>query len=283
MSYQKNRLGHLLRGWRPPAGVRSSRPRDVTYTAAGWVVAGCLWASVMAGIAAFVILGEKATREANETKLLAEQGVETSAWITRLWRGRGDSKPPYVAYEFEVQGQKYTGRAKVRLSAWRMLQLGGAWRIRYVPSNPKLHHPVHIPPSPVPLFVPYLVGSAFMGVAALLQWLVRREKYFLAEGRIAPGVVTSVKEDGSHKHSCEYEFPLMSGGVGKGKTMSSHKARTVGDHVCVVYLPDEPTRNALYPLSLVKPAGFAPEEKRKPDLHRRFQLPRRLSGRRATA
>jgi len=279
MAYQKNRLGHLLTGWRPPAGVRTSRPRDVTYTAAGWVVAACLYAAALGGVAALVGLGAKTNREATEANLLASQGVETSGWITRLWRGKGDSKQPYASYEFEVNGQKYAGRAKVRLSEWRMLQLGGEWRIRYVPSKPSLHHPAHRPPSPMPAFVPYLIGFACFSVVAVLAWVIRREKYLLAEGRVAPGVITWVKEDHAHKHACRYEFPLLSGGVEKGKTTPSHTARKVGDPVCVVYLSDEPTRNALYPLSLVKPAGHAPQERRKPHLHRRVQI----AGKRAAA
>ncbi|MBL8218757.1 MAG: hypothetical protein JNL62_05995 [Bryobacterales bacterium] len=279
MAYQKNRLGHLLSGWRPPVGVRVSRPRDVTYTATGWVVAGCLWMVALGGFAALTGLGAKANREAAETTMLAEQGVETNGSITRLWRGKGDSKQPYAAYEFDVNGQKYTGRVKVRLSAWRMLQLGGQWRIRYVPANPKLHHPVHIPPSPTPAFVPYLAGSACFSLVALLAWLVRREKYLLAEGRVAPGVITRVNKADSNKHRFEYEFPLLSGGVGRGKTSPSHQSHNVGDRVCVVYLPDEPSRNALFPLSLVKQAGHTPQEKRKPHMHRRLPM----LGRKATA
>jgi len=279
MAYEKNRLGHLLSGWRPPVGVRVSRPRDVTYTAAGWVVAVCLWIAALGGLAALAGLGEKANREATEAALLAGQGVETSGRITRLWRGKGDSKQPYAAYEFEVNGKQYTGRAKVRLSAWRMLELGGEWRVRYVPANPMVHHPAHIPPSPMPAFVPYLIGFLCFLVVALLAWLIHRERHLLAEGRVAPGVITRVNEAASNKHRCEYEFPLLSGGVGKGRTTPSHQSHQVGERVCVVYLSDEPTRNGLYPFSLFKAAGHAPQERRKPRLHRRLPM----GGRKATA
>ncbi len=262
MPYRKNRLAYLLEGWRPPAGVRSSRPRDVTYSGGGWVVVGCLWICILGGAAAVMGLGEKARREAAEARLLRVQGVETTGIVTRLWRGRGDSKPPYVAFAFEAGGQKYEGRARVRLSEWRRLQLGGDYRIRYVPSNPRLHHPVHIPPSPTPAFAPYLIGGVCFLVGLLLFGLLRRERYLLAEGRVAPGILTEVKDSHGEKYSCVYEFPLLSGGTEKGKTLPSKQARQVGDRVSVIYLPDEPRRNALLPLSLVKPAAVAEPEKR---------------------
>ncbi|MBL8175935.1 MAG: hypothetical protein JNK48_14760, partial [Bryobacterales bacterium] len=159
MSYRKNRLAHLLTNWRPPAGLRATRPRDVTYTGSGWVVAACMWAAFFGAFAAMVLLGEKADREAAEARLLEQQGVETTGHITRLWRGRGDSKQPYAAFEFTAGGRKFTGRVKVRLSVWRQLSLGDRWNIRYVPSNPRIHHPVPYPPNVTPAVVPYLIGS----------------------------------------------------------------------------------------------------------------------------
>lgn len=276
MHYRKNRLGHLLEGWRPPVGLRRSRPRDVTYTAGGWVVWGCFWLLVAGGFAALVGLGAKADREAEEARLLEAEGVEAPGWITRLWRGSGDSKQPYVAYEFEAGGKKYTGRSKVRLSAWRMLQLGGEWRIRYARSNPRIHHPAHMEPSQTPLFVPYLVGGLCLAIALVPAALLRREKYLLAEGRLAPGVITEVKDKRTQhgeRHVATFEFPLLSGGVGKGHTMPQKKDYIVGQRVCVVYLPDEPKRNALFPMSLVKQAGVAPQERRAPRVPRLRRAP----------
>ncbi|MFN7935810.1 MAG: hypothetical protein U0R19_20945 [Bryobacteraceae bacterium] len=265
MHYRKNRLGHLLVGWRPPAGVRASRPRDVTYTASGWVVWGCFWLCLAGAFAAIVVLGAKVDREAEQARLLQTEGVETAAWITRLWRGSGDSKQPYVAFEFEAGGQKYTGRSKVRLSTWRMMQLGGEWRILYARSNPRIHHPVSQPLSETPIFVPYLVGGICLAIAIIPAALLRRQRYILAEGRIAPGIVTEVKNKQSQhgeRHVAVFEFPLLSGGVGKGHTIPEKKNYFVGQKVNVVYLPDEPSRNAIYPMGLVKQAGIFPQEKR---------------------
>ncbi|MBL8173319.1 MAG: hypothetical protein JNK48_01530, partial [Bryobacterales bacterium] len=100
-------------------------------------------------------------------------------------------------------------------------------------------------------------------------------KYLLAEGRIAPGVITGVKEAHGHKHAYRYEFPLLSGGVGQGKMYPTHNAHFVGEKVCVVYLPDNPDRNALYPLSMVRQAGHFVTEKRKTRSARRFPVPSR--------
>ncbi|MBP9063108.1 MAG: hypothetical protein KBF81_04945 [Aquabacterium sp.] len=159
----------------------------------------------------------------------------------------------------------------VRLSAWRQLQLGEEWKIRYVPADPRVHHPVHMTPSVTPAFVPYLVGGLCL-LGGLLIWAVlRRESRLLAEGRIAPAVVTKVTDTKSEASIMHYEFPLFSGGVGNGRAMTKSKTTHVGEHVCVVYLPDEPRRNALYPLTLVKPAGYLPAER----------APKRRAGRQA--
>ncbi|MBS1830141.1 MAG: hypothetical protein JST93_32875 [Acidobacteria bacterium] len=275
MHYRKNRLGYLLEGWRPPAGVRKSHPRDVTYTKAGWVVWGAFWLCLAGGFAALVGLGAKADREAGQARLLQTEGVETAGWITRLWRGSGDSKQPWVAYEFEVAGQKYTGRSKVRLSAWRMLQLGGEWRIRYARSNPRIHHPAHIAPSQTPIFVPYLVGGLCLAIALVPAALLRSQRHLLAEGRLAPGIVTEVKNKHSQhgqRYVTTFEFPLLSGGVGKGHTIPEKQNHFVGQRVCVVYLPDEPSKNAIYPVGLVKQAGIFPQEERPAKVVRRAPM-----------
>ena len=95
--------------------------------------------------------------------------------------------------------------------------------------------------------------------------LLRRQRYILAEGRIAPGIVTEVKNKQSQhgeRHVAVFEFPLLSGGVGKGHTIPEKKNYFVGQKVNVVYLPDEPSKNAVYPMGLVKQAGIFPQERR---------------------
>jgi hypothetical protein len=51
-----------------------------------------------------------------------------------------------------------------------------------------------------------------------------------------------------------YEFPLLSGAVASGKAGTSAKPPAIGSVICVIYDPESPKRNAVYPLSLVIPA-----------------------------
>lgn len=277
MVYRKNRLEYLRTGWYPPTGLRRSRPRDVTYTAAGWAVFCSMCVLLALGLVGGIGLGAKANREIAEQKLLEEQGVVTSGYVTRLWRGGDNKKQPYAAYEFEAGGKTYTGRAKVRLSTWRGLELGGEWRVRYAASDPRIHHPVAIPPPVTPSWVPYLVGFLCLGGAFLIWIPLRRGRYLLSEGRVTPGVVTKVVEPrvgsqpgAKHGKVVHFEFPLLSGRVREGKTAPMHKPPAVGQTVCIVYLADEPRRCALYPMTLVKPAGIAESsEKRRPAREKR--------------
>jgi len=95
-----------------------------------------------------------------------------------------------------------------------------------------------------------LVAAMVAVPAFLLPIPVRREARLLAEGRPAPGRVTGFKKiDQSIR--VQYEFRLLNGTVAKGKVNRS-KPPVVGAPLCVLYEPENPRRNALYPLSLVR-------------------------------
>jgi hypothetical protein len=49
-----------------------------------------------------------------------------------------------------------------------------------------------------------------------------------------------------------YEFQLLSGTVMKGRSNGGRRTPGVGSPVCVLYDRDNPRRNAVYPLCLVK-------------------------------
>jgi len=100
-------------------------------------------------------------------------------------------------------------------------------------------------------------GIAAIGVLCLLG--INQERRLLSEGRAAPALVTALKtQSGTHgeKHrSMTYEFPLMSGAVASGKSGTSSKPPAVGSVICIVYDPERPGRNKVYPFGLVRPAG----------------------------
>jgi hypothetical protein len=97
-----------------------------------------------------------------------------------------------------------------------------------------------------------------LGGGGLCLFAIQRQRRLLSEGRAAPALVT-----GHHRHrtshgthrSMTYAFPLLSGGVASGKGRTSNKPPAIGSVICVVYDPESPNRNTVYPLSLVTPSG----------------------------
>lgn len=245
------RLLELQQTWVPPQGLERSRPRPVCLTAAGKAL--CLLAVLLllGALAAGVALGMLAQRQAEQQRLLREQGLETQARITHLWRSRNDNRQPWVAYRFTVRGRCYERRTKAPLRVWRNLQMGSELPVRYLPSDPQLNHPAAWRAKTVPLWLPYLAA----GVLGALGWIVtlslRGQRRLLVEGRPAPAVVTrhTRSKDGKTVH---YEFPLLSGAIRQGRSGPTKKPPAVGSVICVLYAPDNPRRNAAYPLSLVK-------------------------------
>ena len=100
----------------------------------------------------------------------------------------------------------------------------------------------------LPFWFPYLLAAMLAVPAFLLPIPVRRQARLLAEGRPAPGRVTGFKKT-DKAIRVQYEFRLLNGALAKGKVNRS-KAPVEGAPLCVLYDPENPRRNALYPLSL---------------------------------
>jgi hypothetical protein len=101
----------------------------------------------------------------------------------------------------------------------------------------------------------WLTGGILCAIGALFPLIVRGERRLLAEGRVAPGMVTRLSRS---QHGCvvHYEFALPGGGFGKGRSGPNHKPPAVGDVVPILYDAEHPRRNRLYPLSMVKLASY---------------------------
>jgi hypothetical protein len=52
-----------------------------------------------------------------------------------------------------------------------------------------------------------------------------------------------------------YEFPLLSGGIAKGKSGPTRRLPAIGATLCVIYDRENPSRNAPYPLEMAKLAN----------------------------
>ena len=98
----KSKVGHVDPGrpWVAPAGLDRSRPRATSLTASGKAVMILAVLLIVGAAAAATGLATLAGRQAEESRLLQQEGQDTEGQITRLWRGRDDKKQPWAAYRF---------------------------------------------------------------------------------------------------------------------------------------------------------------------------------------
>lgn len=252
-------LSELWQGWKPPDALRRSCPREVSLTRAGialLVTCGLLMAG---GVAVGIAIGAKAKRESANARLLREQGVDSQAEVTRLWiASDGKDRQHRVAYRFTGDdGSTHKSSASVRQSFWKTLAVGAFLPVRYVPSKPGIHYLKVNGPRRTPAWVPYAVGAPMMLAGLLLPLTIQRQKRLLADGRPAPGVITRYRRTQTN-HGAQtwisYEFQLLGGGVRKGRASVDRRIGAEGSVICILYDPDNPRRNAPYPMGLVKVA-----------------------------
>jgi hypothetical protein len=248
----RTQLAELQRRWTPPDGLELPRLRQVRWTAAGKTVFALAVVFLVGGLAAGIALEVAALGQAEEQRLLVEQGADTQGLVTKLWRSGDEGHTRWVAYRFTVQERTYPGRAKAPLRIWKNLQVGSELAVRYLPSRPALNYPRGSEPMPMPIWVPWLVAAAVSATGGLFTLPLRRQGWLLAQGRPAPAVVTrhAKTDKGTLVH---YEFQTLSGSMAKGGSGPTRKPLAIGATLCVFYDPDNPRRNAPYPLPLVEP------------------------------
>ena len=240
----------MTNNWTPPDGLGYSSLRPVQLTGAGIALLVVAGAMLLGAVAAGIGLGTTARRQAEDHHLLQEQGVNTDARITRVWRSSDKDQQHLVSYRFTVEEREYVARKKVPTQIWQTLKAGSSLPVRFLPSNPKVNHPIEWDETPMPNWVPYLVSGELAVIAVILAMLLRKQVRLLTEGRPAPGIVTGQRrtKDGT---VIRYEFTLLNGATAKGRGQS-RRPPAIGNPVCVLYDPENPRRNAPYPLSLVK-------------------------------
>jgi len=240
----------MIENWTPPDGLGYSSLRPVQLTAAGIALLVVAAMMLLGAVAAGISLRGTASRQAQEYRLLSDQGVNTDAQITRVWRGTGKDQQHLVSYRFTFQEREYAARKGVPPRIWQTLKAGESLPVRFLPSNPKVNHPSGWDDAPMPPWAPYLVFAAMVAVASVLAMLIRKQMQLLTEGRPAPGIVTGHRrtKDGT---VIRYEFQLLNGATAKGRSQT-RRPPAIGSPICVLYDPENPRRNAPYPLRLVR-------------------------------
>jgi hypothetical protein len=245
--------------WTPPDSLGYSSLRPVCLTRQGKALIGLGAVLVIGGIVLGVFLGGVSRRQTGERRRLRTEGVAADATVTRVWVDDNKERQPWIAYRFDNGGRGYTHSVETPRKVWPGLSAGSTIQVRFVPSRPSISHPIAWNAPTFPLWLAYLLAGILPAVSLVPLIFLRRQARLLTEGRPAPGRVTAIK-NADKVLVVHYEFRLLNGVVAKGKSNAS-KAPAGDATLCVLYDPENPRRNALYPFSLVRLEG-APSPRR---------------------
>jgi hypothetical protein len=239
--------------WVQPPELGGSPPRPVRLTGTGIFLLVAAVLVLAAGIALGYTIRNRSIEQSQTRQILQEQGTETDATVTRLWRSGGKSKTPRVAYQFPADGKVIRGDASISRKLWESLSEGSRVRVRYLPANPMLNRPAESPLRPAPIWLSWAVPVVAGVISLLMGYSLRRQRRLLEDGRVAVGAVTKVSVFKGSK-IIQYEFVLPGGSRQSGKGGAKPGADEVGSEVTVIYDPDNPKHNGAYPFELVRAA-----------------------------
>jgi hypothetical protein len=238
-----------------PLELAGPPPRAVTLNFDGddarFAVAVILLFFVGGGIA----LGWGSYRDVQQYKhraLLRSDGRDVVGEVTRISSGRGSVT---AHYRFNVNGVTYFGTAlepDTRAPGASPNQLDKI-PVRFLPSNPTINHPGAWEWSPYTELVPRLFLIFFFSMGTVLLVYLCRQRKLVRHGKPAAGIVTSCIRK-NRTFWVEYEFQTENGSrlTGHGDSTDSYEA---GAPIWILYLPQRPSRNGVYPLSLFDVAG----------------------------
>jgi hypothetical protein len=155
--------------------------------------------------------------------------------------------PTSAKYQFTFDGATDSGSAEEpNAGPVTSLHKSDKILIRFLPCNPSINHPYAWEWS-----LAFQIFFWLMGSFALI--LLLRDRTLARKGNVASGIVTSCihKDHFSHR---ECEFRTADGAPMKGHTDRKGGYET-GATVWVLYLPQRPRRNDLYPVLLFDIVG----------------------------
>ena len=193
----------------------------------------------------------------NESRIrrLMAEGRDTEAEVTGVSSGG-------VYYRYAIDGRKYGAYAAIASESSHKPQVGSSLTVRYLPSDPAHAYPSAHPQSRADdQFIVWLMPCLFLAFplafAALQLSFVWPQHRLLAGGHASRAVVTRcrVSQGRSAGYVFYYEFPVPDGGLCQGKGFSGSPLAE-GSVVTILYNPNNPRRNAPYPMDTVRLAGI---------------------------
>jgi hypothetical protein len=242
--------------WKTPAELLRMSPRPVHLTVAGRAVAATMVVLVAGACLGGAWLYAWATRDAARAMLLRSEGVSIEGNVVGLGRTRGDHPRPVVSYQYVAGGAPRSGRATLRPHDRRTFALGETITIQYLPSEPDSSWLAGHEPRGVPWWVVPIVPVCLVLGALPIAHAFRKQRTLLSEGHVALAQVTSTRRvhhgQGHGAYRVGYEFRILSGATRSGSFELGKNPPPIGSKLTVLYDPDEPTRNARYPLPFVR-------------------------------
>jgi hypothetical protein len=194
---------------------------------------------------------------ANRTfETLRRDGVEGKATIARKWsqQVKGGTNY-YVSYSFKGYS---SGTRPVDASAYDRIKEGNEVPLVYLPSNPAINRLVAEPQPATPALALALMipGAGVFLVTFIVIVLIRRQWTLVSMGEATGGTVIESRRAAKGGRLITYSFVDQTGLKHIGKSLVSGKATpTVGAIVTVLFAPENPNRNVLYPAPLVRLSG----------------------------
>jgi hypothetical protein len=253
----------VQRRWQAPAELLARPvPRPIRFTPAGQVALWQIFLTLSTGFGAGGVITWLAVRDAVEYRLLAREGVTTTAKILEKREERQRSLHPttitlrYVTFGFSAGGHTYRGQAGVPLSVFRQIQPSDSMPVRYRPSNPA-YQCLLVEGEGIAAAV-WLAVLALLGCALALTFAWRDvrplliQRRALAWGQSAGAVVVRISWK-KKRTKLAYEFLDRAGNVVRGRArVEGTRTFMLRQIITVLYEEENSSRNTLYPTPLVQ-------------------------------
>lgn len=238
-----------------PAGLQRSVPRHVELSAGGKVTVALAVLLLVAAPLSGAFLYLIASTQAEWWRRAESEAVNAQAEVVALGRTREDRPRPVVTYRYVAGGQSFEGRTVLHRGDRRPREVGSALPVYYAASAPQVSWMPGYEPARLPLWVVPLAPAGLAVAGFAMVFAVRRQRWFLAEGRAVVGRVTRRErvQRGSHpSQRIRYRFVMPSGAMREGHYDIAKGGPAEGETVIVLYDSERPRRQARYPLSLVR-------------------------------
>jgi hypothetical protein len=236
--------------WTAPRELTRALPRETAMTGRALFTAVFAAMLLLSSIPVILKLRSNNQHDAARAEALRTQGREASGEIVALWRKSDKSHTPMVTYLFTANGVRLRGDSSVPGEFWEKIRKAGFLPIRYLPSDPSVNHPVAWDPPVEPAWLPFLLPALLAGLGTGLLINLRRHAEVAAEGVPAVGVVTKCfRVKGGW--AVRYQFRMKDGTAGKGSSQVQRRVE-IGANICVLYLPQNPRRNQMYPMCMYR-------------------------------